>query len=469
MVEEAGLPKDWMTLELRIVTDPCRNIPKPKVRTFSRQGGDIGRAPHSYWVLPDPKCYVSAQHCSVEFRDGVFWLRDCSRNGVYVNGSQDPVGKGNEVALQHGDRIRLAEYEVLARLLKRNSDSPKFEPGVDAPGNEQLAAERHATAGEYLQRHSGAAGERSVNAARSSDAGATTVADNNINMQRQNILHSAHSSYDVAGSTQPEVTPHAEPGREAAIDRFRHKDRDRAHEVPAAPEEADAFKVATLDEAAMRRHCVLLAGAELAVLSAYKILRTRVRRRMSAHHWRSVGLSGAAEGAGKTLTAINLAIVFAQDNRSPCVLVDLDLARPKIGEYLGMRFDKGLSDYLLGEARIEDIVYSVGIPGLTVVPNARPIQHASELLATPRMTDLVRYLESLRQQPTIIYDLPPLLMSDDVLVFSPHVDCVLDVVAVGITSRASIERSKEILAELNVVGVVLNRATAWEKTSHYYY
>jgi protein-tyrosine kinase len=466
MLEETGLPKDWMTLELRIVTDPCRNIPKPKVRTFSRQGGDIGRAPHSYWVLPDPKRYVSARHCTVEFRDGVFWLRDRSRNGVYVNGSQAPVGEGNEVALQHGDRIRLAEYVVLARL-KRSSDpdvpfeqpASELEPGRQAPGNERLAAEGQATAGEYLQRHSGAAAEQSVNGARiSGDAGVTTVADNKIEVQRQNI---AHSSPDLAGSTQPDVTPHAETEREAAIGRSRHKE-------PAAPDEA-AFKIATFDAAAMRRHCVVLAGAEPPVLSAYKILRTRVRRRMLAHQWRSVGLSGAAEGAGKTLTAINLAMVFAQDSRSPCVLVDLDLVRPKIGEYLGMRFDKGLSDYLLGEAQIEDIVYSVEVPGLTVVPNGRPVQQSSELLATPRMTDLVRYLESLRQQPTIIYDLPPLLMSDDVLVFSPHMDCVLDVVAVGVTSRASIERSKEILAELNVVGVVLNRATAWEKSSHYYY
>jgi capsular exopolysaccharide synthesis family protein len=219
----------------------------------------------------------------------------------------------------------------------------------------------------------------------------------------------------------------------------------------------------------MQRNCVLLGGAEKQVVSAYKILRTRVRRRMAAQHWRSVGVSGAAEGAGKTLTAINLAIAFAQDSRSPAVLVDLDLSRPKVGEYLGMSFDKGLSDYLLGKAQIEDIVYSVGVPGLTIVPNGAPIPNTSELLATPRMTELVRYLESLRPQRTILYDLPPLLMSDDVLVFSPHMDCVLDVVAVGVTSRAALERSKEILAELNVVGVVLNRAIGWEKSSHYYY
>ena len=137
--------------------------------------------------------------------------------------------------------------------------------------------------------------------------------------------------------------------------------------------------------------------------------------------------------------------------------------------YLGLQCDKGLTDYLLGEAEIADILYSPGVPGLTIVPNVRPLQSASELLASPRMTELVKYLESLQPQRTIIYDLPPLLMSDDVLVFSPHMDCVLDVVAVGVTPRASLERSKEILAEFNVVGVVLNRATSRDKVSHYYY
>jgi Mrp family chromosome partitioning ATPase len=134
-----------------------------------------------------------------------------------------------------------------------------------------------------------------------------------------------------------------------------------------------------------------------------------------------------------------------------------------------MECDKGLSDYLLGDAEIGDIIYSPGVNGLLIVPNVRPLQNASELLAAPRMSELVRYLENLLPTRTILYDLPPLLMSDDVLVFAPHMDCMLDVVAVGVTPRASLERSKEILSEFNVVGVVLNRATAQDKITHYYY
>jgi Mrp family chromosome partitioning ATPase len=205
------------------------------------------------------------------------------------------------------------------------------------------------------------------------------------------------------------------------------------------------------------------------VMRAYKILRTRVRRRMLAQQWRSIGVTGTAEGVGKTITAINLAITFARDPRSPAVLVDLDLYRPKIATYMGMDFGKGIAEYLLGEATIDDILYSPGIEGLTVVPNGRPLRDGSELLTMPRMTELVRCLETMSPPRTVIYDLPPLLMSDDVLVFSPHMDCVLDVVAVGVTQRASLQRSQEILSELNVVGVVLNRATEQDHSGSYYY
>ena len=68
---------------------------------------------------PDPKGYVSSRHCTVEYKDGGFWLRDNSRNGVYVNGSRQAIGRGNLVPLQHGDRLRVAEYELLVRVMDR--------------------------------------------------------------------------------------------------------------------------------------------------------------------------------------------------------------------------------------------------------------------------------------------------------------------------------------------------------------
>ncbi len=59
-----------MELEIQIVRDPCQDLAKQRLRVFGPSGGNIGRAPDNYWALPDPKCYVSGQHCEIEFRDG---------------------------------------------------------------------------------------------------------------------------------------------------------------------------------------------------------------------------------------------------------------------------------------------------------------------------------------------------------------------------------------------------------------
>ena len=100
-----------MELGLRIIRDPYAELPKQRVRVFSESGGDVGRAADSYWLLPDPKCYLSGHHCRILFRDGAFWVRDTSLNGVFVNGSLTPLGFGREARLAHGDEIRFRELQ----------------------------------------------------------------------------------------------------------------------------------------------------------------------------------------------------------------------------------------------------------------------------------------------------------------------------------------------------------------------
>ena len=71
-------------------------------------------------------------------------------------------------------------------------------------------------------------------------------------------------------------------------------------------------------------------------MRAYKILRTRLLRRLEANQWHSFAVTGATAGEGKTLTAINLAMALAQDSNTWVFLVDLDLQRPSVADYLGM-------------------------------------------------------------------------------------------------------------------------------------
>ena len=113
-----------MELGLRIIKDPYAGLPKQRARVFSESGGDVGRAADSYWLLPDPKCYLSGHHCKILFLDGAFWVCDTSLNGVFVNGSLTPLGFGSKARLAHGDEIRFAAYKVLVRVKTHGEQNP---------------------------------------------------------------------------------------------------------------------------------------------------------------------------------------------------------------------------------------------------------------------------------------------------------------------------------------------------------
>src|SRR5579883_1518220 len=143
--------------------------------------------------------------------------------------------------------------------------------------------------------------------------------------------------------------------------------------VAPAPETAiQEYRPATVDPEALERNRVLLRVQDVAVSRAYKILRTRVLHRMSANNWYTLGVTGTSAGEGKTITAINLAIALAQDPNAWVFLVDLDLQRPQLGAYLGMSYENGLTDFLSGQAELEQVVYDIGLKRLAVVPNASP-------------------------------------------------------------------------------------------------
>jgi capsular exopolysaccharide synthesis family protein len=260
-------------------------------------------------------------------------------------------------------------------------------------------------------------------------------------------------------SASPEVV--TSPGRERRMQSFNED------AIEARAMQARVLPVATVDAEAMERHCVLLQVNDQAAQSAYRILRTRIQMQMLARDWHSMAVTAAGSSEGKSTTAINIAISLARDISTWVYLVDLDLQRPKLATYLGLRFDKGLSDYLAGSAEFQDILYNPGVERLVVVPNAQPMENSSDLLGSPRMSKLCQLLASEVPRPIVIFDLPPLFMSDDVLKFQQNADCTLLVVSEGITSRKMLERANEMLQKMNLIGVVLNRSSEREDSGYY--
>jgi protein-tyrosine kinase len=234
------------------------------------------------------------------------------------------------------------------------------------------------------------------------------------------------------------------------------------HEGPV-----QTYLPAFVDPAAMELNCILPQMEDEVARRAYKILRTRLLQRLTSNQWYTLALTGTQAQQGKTTTAINLAIALAQDVHTSVFLVDLDLPRPRVASYLGLKFDNGLSEYLTGEVEVDKIIYESGIPRLAIIPNSKPMPHSSELLSSPRMAALLNTLATSAPRRITIFDMPPLLLADDVLAFAPNIDGVLLVATEGATSRSSLQSAKELLAEMNVVGVILNRSS--ERSESYDY
>jgi non-specific protein-tyrosine kinase len=124
---------------------------------------------------------------------------------------------------------------------------------------------------------------------------------------------------------------------------------------------------------------------------------------------------------------------------------------------LGMEALGGLSDYLLKEADIPDLLINPGIQKLVVLPAGRPLPHSAELLGSPRMEALVREMRERYPERLVLFDAPPLLTSADALAFSRFVDGILLVVEAEKTRRDELKRVFELLEGKPVLGTVLNK------------
>jgi type VI secretion system FHA domain protein len=93
-------------------------------RVFAACGGTIGRAPDNDWILPDERRYVSSRHAVIDFQAGAYYLVDTSRNGVYINGADLPVGHGHPQRLFNGDRLRIGELEISVAVTGDDSQIP---------------------------------------------------------------------------------------------------------------------------------------------------------------------------------------------------------------------------------------------------------------------------------------------------------------------------------------------------------
>ncbi len=199
---------------------------------------------------------------------------------------------------------------------------------------------------------------------------------------------------------------------------------------------------------------------------AYKILSTQVSQILRANDWNTLAVTSPGPREGKTLTAINLAISLATEFNRSALLVDADLRRPAVSDYFGLQPGPGLSDYLMSNTPIEDLLVHPGAAGFVFLPGGAPLLNSSEALGWRRMADLVKELKSRYPSRIVLFDLPPVLHTADALAFAPCVDAALLVVEEGRTSQGDVMRAAGLLTSTHLIGTVLNKSQELRMAPH---
>ena len=204
------------------------------------------------------------------------------------------------------------------------------------------------------------------------------------------------------------------------------------------------------------------------VAEAYRTLRTSILFSSSDQvATKSILVTSPGPGEGKTITASNLSITMAVGG-SRVLLVDSDMRKPRVNKIFDLKNDIGLSNFLVGQAGLDEIVKETGIKNLSVVSCGPRPPNPSELLTSLQMTDFIK--QATEKFDKVIFDSPPLGVVTDANILAKIVSGVILVFQGGKTSRNIIPRIRQLLtnAQARVLGVTINNLRQ-ERSGYYNY
>ena len=210
------------------------------------------------------------------------------------------------------------------------------------------------------------------------------------------------------------------------------------------------------DDEAIDRPLVVQVNPQSPRAEAFRQLRTNLQFVEVADAARSFIVTSSVPSEGKSSTSVNLAITLAEAG-SKVILIDGDLRRPKVAEYMGIEGAVGLTDHLIGRADLDDVVQGWGAGNLYILPAGQVPPNPSELLGSHAMKVLLETLE--KDYDTILIDAPPLLPVTDAAVLSKLVGGgALMVVGSGRIRKHQLEAAIASLETVGgrLVGVILN-------------
>ncbi|MEK6746103.1 MAG: CpsD/CapB family tyrosine-protein kinase [Pseudomonadota bacterium] len=211
-----------------------------------------------------------------------------------------------------------------------------------------------------------------------------------------------------------------------------------------------------LGESFLKKNHIISYHTRSQEADVFRILRTQILQIMNQSGFKTLGITSPRYGDGKTTIALNLAVSIAQDLKQTVLLVDVDLRKPSVAEYLGIVEPLGISDYCLQNTPVSECIIRTSFERLSILPAGYSLDASSEVLGSPRMTYLAEELKTRYSDRLIIYDMPPVLNQDDPIAFLPNIDAFIMVIRNGVTLTSDIKNALNLLSGANLIGTVLN-------------
>jgi exopolysaccharide/PEP-CTERM locus tyrosine autokinase len=239
------------------------------------------------------------------------------------------------------------------------------------------------------------------------------------------------------------------------------------------PEKAPSERTFTLGKAPAKyarreieKDLVTLMNPQSFEAEQFKILRTNLLFPESGKTPRSLLVTSAVPGEGKSFVAANLAVSVAQHVNWNVLLIDCDLRRPSIDKQFGYKNVSGLSDYLANKTALESLLLKTGIDNLTILPAGKMPHNPSELLSSERMAALLEEVAARYHDRLIILDSPPPKLTAESGALARYVDGILVVVKYGSTPKDSVTELIGKLGRDKILGAVVNNFDAGASRYH---
>jgi protein-tyrosine kinase len=200
----------------------------------------------------------------------------------------------------------------------------------------------------------------------------------------------------------------------------------------------------------------------------FDILRTKVMLMMRKNGWKRLAITSPTMGCGKSTTACNLVVGGARNQDFRMILVELDLRRPSIAKTLGIPDGPDVTELLSGKVGFAEQALRYR-DNIALAVAQRASADPTSILLSRTTHEVLNDIEARYEPDVMIFDLPPILVSDDTQAVLKDVDCALLVARAGSTTVTQIDSSeREIAEQTNMLGVVLNQCRDADESYDYY-